>query len=88
MASTTSATCGELGTHRITMSLASATAAGDPPSIAPRATARSDRAGTPGRHGDLMARLEQVAGHGQSHGPEADEAELHGVLLSGVRASA
>ncbi len=41
MASITSTTWGELGTHRTTISLDSATPAGDPPVVAPSATALS-----------------------------------------------
>ena len=41
MASTTSSTSGELGTQRMTTSDASATPRGEPPSVAPCATAAS-----------------------------------------------
>jgi hypothetical protein len=74
MASTTSVTWGELGTHRITTSLASATR--------PGGHHRRRRGTPPGppvpgcvTHRHLVAGLEQVTGHGQPHGPESDEAE-------------
>ena len=55
-ASSTSTTSGELGTHRMTTSLAAATPAGSPPSIAPSADGGVDRAAAAGGHGHLCGR--------------------------------
>ena len=85
MASTTSTTSGELGTHTMTTSDFSATPRGAPPSAAPWATAAS--IGPRPREATVTSWPggDEVPRHGQPHGAEADESDAHSVSLQTSR---
>ena len=76
-ASSTSTTSGELGTQRTVTSLAATTAAGPSPSTRAERDRGVDRAAAARRDGDVVAGLDEVARHRQTHGPEPDETDLH-----------
>ena len=77
--STTLVTSGELGTHMKMTSDSRATPAGVPASVAPSCDCCVDRWPAPGGDGHVVAGRQEVAGHGEPHGPEPDESELHRV---------